>query len=480
MLFNSFDFAIFLVVVLAVYFALQRGGHRMLQNRFLLVMSYVFYAAWDWRFTLLIALSTVVDYQVALALSRARDPARRRVLISTSLAVNLGLLGFFKYAGFFAQSLEDLFQVFGVVIPDFALEVLLPVGISFYTFQTLSYTIDVYRGNLQPTRDFFDFALFVAFFPQLVAGPIERASTFLPQIAKPRDPSWQRFSSGAWLIYWGTFKKVVIADNLAKLVDHVYSGSAAGGGDVTGVEMWLAVYAFTWQIYCDFSGYTDIARGVARIMGFDLMLNFRLPYFATSPANFWQRWHISLSTWLRDYLFLSLGGNSRGPRRAAFNLGLTMLLGGLWHGAAWPFVLWGAFHGLLLMLHRLCLPLLTRVNPTGEAGRWLWQGVRIVVTFHFIAFGLMIFRSDSLSHIIANTAILFGPMSWSAGAGWLAPLALLLAPLALVQLAQAATGDLEVMLRWTWPVRLALYTVLALLIVLLGEDGGNPFIYFQF
>lgn len=480
MFFNSFDFALFLLIVLTVYFALQLGGHRRLQNRFLLVMSYAFYAAWDWRFTFLIAFSTVVDYALALGISHATEKRRRKFLIATSLVVNLGLLGYFKYAGFFAEGLADLFRTFGLDIPDFALDVVLPVGISFYTFQTLSYTIDVYRGTLKPTHDFFDFALFVAFFPQLVAGPIERAATFLPQVAQPRSPSWERFSSGVWLIFWGTFKKVVIADNLSKLVDYAYSGTASGSVDITGAEMWLAVYAFTWQIYCDFSGYTDVARGVARIMGFELMLNFRLPYLSTSPAMFWQRWHISLSTWLRDYLFLSLGGNSHGPRRASFNLGLTMLLGGLWHGAAWPFVLWGAFHGVLLIIHRSALPLLARVNPSFQAGRVAWQVIRVVVTFHLIAYGLMIFRSDSFAHIVTNTSVLFGPPGWSAASIWVLPLAVLLLPIFLMQAAQAITGDLEVVLRWPWPLRLAIYTVLGLLLVVLGEDGGNPFIYFQF
>ncbi len=480
MLFNSFDFAIFLVLVLAVYFALQRGGHHKLQNRYLLVMSYVFYAAWDWRFTFLIALSTVIDYWVALALSRSSQAGRRRLLVSTSLVANLGFLGFFKYSNFFADSLQDLLLMFGVTISHFTLEVVLPVGISFYTFQTLSYTIDVYRRTLTPTRDFFDFALFVSFFPQLVAGPIERAASFLPQIAKPRRVTWQQFSSGSWLVYWGIFKKVVIADNLAKLVDYAFSGSASGALDVTGAEMWIAVYAFAFQIYCDFSGYTDVARGVARIMGFELMLNFRQPYLATSPTIFWQRWHISLSTWLRDYLFLSLGGNSRGPRRAAFNVGLTMVLGGLWHGAAWPFVIWGGYHGLLLMLHRLAQPLLARVHPRGGVAGSAWAVIRVVATFQMIAFGLVIFRSDSLAHLITNAGILFGPMSWGSGIDWLAPLAVLLLPLALMECAQAITGDLEIVLRWPWPLRLAVYAALGLLLVMLGEDAGNPFIYFQF
>ncbi len=480
MFFNSLDFAIFLTLCVSVYcalgLALSPAAARVAQNRVLLIASYLFYAAWDWRFTFLIAFSTVVDYAVAIGMDRTDDARRRKILVSISLAVNLGLLAFFKYAGFFAESLRALFLRFGVELPESALAIVLPVGISFYTFQTLSYTIDVYRGLLRPTRSFFDFALYVAFFPQLVAGPIERATTFLPQILGNRSVTLDKLTSGSWLIFWGIFKKVVIADNLARMVQLVY----APGSDPTSAEMWLATYAFTMQIYCDFSGYTDIARGAARLMGFELMLNFRLPYFATSPANFWQRWHISLSTWLRDYLFIPLGGNSRGSTRAALNLGITMLLGGLWHGAAWPFVLWGGYHGILLGIHRATLPLLRRVDPAGQLGRAVWHGVRVFVTFHLVAFGLLMFRSESLAQVMSHAALLAAPWSWGSAPEWLLPFAVLLAPLVLMQIAQARTGDLEIVLKLPIPARAVIYALLAFMIVVLGEDGGDPFIYFQF
>ena len=245
--------------------------------------------------------------------------------------------------------MQALVEPLGIQLSNFTLDVILPAGISFYTFQTLSYTIDVYRRQLQPVRSFSEFALFVALFPQLVAGPIERAGRILPQIGSVRVVSWERLKTGGWLVLWGLYKKVVIADNLAVVVDAVYRP----GSNPTSAEIIVATYAFAWQIYCDFSGYTDIARGTARILGFDLILNFKIPYAAVNPAEFWRRWHISLSTWLRDYLYISLGGNRHGRWLTYRNLFLTMVLGGLWHGAAWPFVLWGAYHGLLLMGHRL-------------------------------------------------------------------------------------------------------------------------------
>ncbi len=318
MLFNSLTFALFFALVFALYVCLP---HRA-RNVMLLLASYLFYGAWDWRFLALIWISTAVDYGVALRLASSEDPRTRRRLVAFSLVTNLGILGFFKYAGFFAGSLTNLLRPLGIELPPFTLEVVLPVGISFYTFQTLSYTIDVYRRQLEPTRDVVAFALFVAFFPQLVAGPIERARRLLPQIRTPRSVTWEGIGAGSWLVLWGLFKKVVVADNLAVLVDAVY----APGSAPTGPEVALATFAFAFQIYCDFSGYTDIARDVARMLGFDLVRNFNLPYFASSPAEFWRRWHMSLSTWLRDYLFRSLSFR-HGRASTLRNLGITMLLG---------------------------------------------------------------------------------------------------------------------------------------------------------
>ena len=328
---------------MCLYFLTQR--YFRLQNGILLIASYVFYGFWDWRFLALLFVSTVVDYNLALLIEKSESPGERKALLAASICVNLGILGFFKYFGFFAESFASLLNSFGFQSSTPFFNIVLPVGISFYTFQTMSYTIDVYRRKLPATRNFFDFALFVSFFPQLVAGPIERATKLLPQVLQPRKFSQSNFVEGFYLIILGLFKKVVIADNMAPIVNYIFSRDVS---TLSGAEVLVGVYAFAFQIYGDFAGYTDIARGVAKWLGFDLMLNFRMPYFATSPSDFWQRWHISLSSWLRDYLYIPLGGNRQGTLLTYRNLMLTMVLGGLWHGAAWTFVAWGFFHGLIL------------------------------------------------------------------------------------------------------------------------------------
>ena len=345
MIFNSFQFAIFFVLVLGAYWQLRWKG----QNRLLLVMSYVFYGWWDWRFLGLLALSTGVDFLVARRLGRTDDGPHRKRLLWASMAVNLGILGFFKYFGFFADSLEASLSSVGVGWLAPSLGIVLPVGISFYTFQSMSYTIDVYRRELDPVEDFFDFALYVSYFPQLVAGPIERATRLVPQILSPRvRPRGEQISSGLALIAVGLVKKVAIADIAASVANDVFSRS----GEASAIELIIGVYCFAIQIYGDFSGYSDMARGTSRLLGIELVENFKQPYFSPSITQFWRRWHISLSNWLRDYLYIPLGGNRKGPRRTYINLALTMLLGGLWHGAAWTFVVWGALQGLYLMVER--------------------------------------------------------------------------------------------------------------------------------
>ncbi|MDH5528867.1 MAG: MBOAT family protein, partial [Paracoccaceae bacterium] len=321
MLFSELTFWAFFAIVMAAYLVLPHKA----QNRMLLVASYVFYAAWDWRFLSLILLSTFVDYLVGLALAGTEDERRRKRLLWLSLGINLGMLAVFKYLGFFIDSFQAMLAGIGYEADPLILSIVLPVGISFYTFQTLSYTIDVYRRELKPTRDFLDFALFVAFFPQLVAGPIERAKNLLPNIEMPRVMSWENISRGAVLCLLGLIKKIVIADGLAPSVDAIYSSP-----DPSRLDILLATWFFAIQIYCDFSGYTDIARGVAKMLGFGLMRNFAQPYFAANPQEFWRRWHISLSTWLRDYLYISLGGNRGGRWSTYRNLMATMTLGGLW------------------------------------------------------------------------------------------------------------------------------------------------------
>lgn len=464
MRFDSLEFWAFLAIVLAVAPWLPRRP----QNGFLLLCSYLFYAAWDWRFLGLLVFSTLVDWGLGLALARASGGRTRRALLALSLAVNLGVLGFFKYAGFFADSLCALAAGAGLALPPFALEVVLPVGVSFYTFQSLSYTIDVYRGHLPATRSLLDFALFVAFFPQLVAGPIERAGRLLPQVASARRPTLAGAGSGLALAQWGLFKKVVVADNVAPLVDLVYAPAASP----TGVEVIVATWAFAAQIYCDFSGYSDIARGVARMLGFELSVNFDRPYLAASPAEFWRRWHVSLSGWLRDYLYVPLGGNRGGPAATARNLMVTMLLGGLWHGAAWTFVAWGAWHGLLLVVLR-------RWRGAAPGGR----GVRVVstlVTFHLVCVGWVLFRATSLEHALRLLATVVFEPSAGLSAAWLPILAALLAPLAVVEWAQGRRGTAEPWLRLPTLPRAVFYAAVGAAILVLGEDGGAPFIYFQF
>jgi alginate O-acetyltransferase complex protein AlgI len=354
MLFNSFVFVLFLAIVLPVYYALS---HRW-QNRFLLVASYVFYGYWDWRFLGLLAISTVLDFALALLIAGTDSPRRKKRRVALSVVVNLGILGFFKYFDFFVDSAAVLLESAGLQANLPMLRVVLPVGISFYTFQSMAYTIDVYRGIQPPTRNLLDFALYVAYFPQLVAGPIERASRLLPQIQSPRRVGQAQWERGAQLILWGYVKKVAIADGLAPYADAVFRDPSS----FSGLSLWLGVYCFAVQIYCDFSGYTDIARGVSQLLGIELMENFRQPYLSRNITEFWRRWHISLSTWLRDYLYVPLGGNRRGPAMQYRNLMITMLLGGLWHGAAWTFVVWGGLHGLFLATHKY----MTRGRKIGQ------------------------------------------------------------------------------------------------------------------
>ena len=470
MVFNSLVFLVFFGVVYSLYRLLPHRG----QNTLLLVASYFFYGWWDWRFLSLILLSTSVDFIAGWIIGNAEPgQRRRRIALCISVTTDLTVLGFFKYFNFFAENLVGLLQQLGVAASIHHLQIILPVGISFYTFQTMSYTLDIYRGQLRPTRNFLDFATFVAFFPQLVAGPIERAAHLLPQIVNPRTVTRAGIESGAWLIAWGLFKKCVIADNLAVIVDGVFNGGAP-----TGAVALLAVYAFAFQIFCDFSGYSDIARGLGRLMGVELMVNFNNPYFALNPKDFWARWHISLSSWLRDYLYIPLGGNRKGPRRMYINLALTMLLGGLWHGAAWTFVIWGAFHGLLLVGYHAWSRRFS-VKGAVDSGRWLW--LRRAGMFHLVCLGWLFFRADSVGQVAAMLREMVGHFAWNAeAANMLAAILLLCLPLWLVQLLQVKTRDLLAPAGLSLVPRTALYAVMILMFLALGNTGGGAFIYFQF
>ena len=395
MLFSELNFWLFFLVTFSLYcFA----NHKQ-QNRLLLIASYAFYCAWDWRFLSLILISTVVDFYVGKQIFSAGTAAAKKRWLVLSLVVNLGLLGVFKYFNFFVDSFQALADHLGFPVDPLIVSIVLPVGISFYTFQTLSYSIDIYRGKLLPEKDPLNFALFVAFFPQLVAGPIERARNLLPNISSPRIITEENLSRGAVLCLIGLLKKIVIADGIAPSVDSVYSAA-----DPSWAAIILATWLFAIQIYCDFSGYTDIARGVSKMLGFELMRNFSQPYFATNPQEFWRRWHISLSTWLRDYLYISLGGNRGGAGKTYRNLMITMGLGGLWHGAAWNFVLWGLYQGALLSIHRYFQSLNRfRFDFEFNARTLLAKPILIFTFFQITCYGWLLFRADSLDQILRFT-----------------------------------------------------------------------------
>lgn len=484
MSFNSFSYALFLPLVLVVTQLLR---HRITaRNAFLLAASYFFYGSWDWRFLSLIWISTVIDYVCGRLLDWKDEgvpvPAaarpRRKAILLVSLLCNLGLLGFFKYYGFFVESAVSFLARIGLQTHLPSLNIILPVGISFYTFQTLSYTIDVYYGKLRAERSLLNFALFVAFFPQLVAGPIERARDLLPQMRVYRPVTREAFYSGFYLIGWGLFKKVVIADNAAILANDVF-----GWASPDGFASLIGVYAFALQIYCDFSGYSDIARGTARCMGFDLMLNFNLPYAAVNPSDFWRRWHISLSTWLRDYLYIPLGGNRRGARRTYINLMLTMVLGGLWHGAAWTFVFWGLYHGLLLCVHRVLQPGLDRwIAPLNEKCAGVWFAARVFVFFHLTCISWLLFRAESIGQAwsMFRAVMTDWTLGGQVGLSAMMQVGVCAAGLVCIQIAQHVKKDMDVVLHSPLPVRALLYLAGMLGFIFLGEYGGQSFIYFQF
>jgi alginate O-acetyltransferase complex protein AlgI len=479
MLFNSFQFAVFLPIVVGLYWTLS---HRW-QNRMLLVASYVFYGAWDWRFLGLIMLSTIVDYNAGLrigALPTGVTPdadRSRKLWVGVSVAVNLTILGFFKYFNFFVGSLTSLLGAVGLAPSSPILfEIVLPVGISFYTFQTISYSVDIYRGHLKPTRDLLDFALFVSFFPQLVAGPIERAQVLLPQILENRSFSLEQFIDGLALIFWGLFMKVFVADNLALVVNQQF-----GDPNVTGFGAIIGVYAFAFQIYCDFAGYSKVARGCSKLLGLELMVNFRFPYTSSEPSEFWRRWHISLSTWLRDYLYIPLGGNRGGTLRLYRNLALTMLLGGLWHGATWLFVMWGAYQGFLLIGHRLiggafeAIPLLRKQRKTSVAGM-----VQVFLMFQLVCGGWLIFRGQSVAQILDMLSAIF-TMRGTTDLSLALPLLGFVAPLLAVEAVQLWHGREEVYRAAGIPLPLksSAFAVLTYLLVFHGASAQS-FIYFQF
>jgi alginate O-acetyltransferase complex protein AlgI len=473
MVFNSLHFLWFFIVVYAVYRLLP---HRP-QNWLLLVASYYFYASWNWRFLGLLLASTVVDYTCGRLIEASASRRRRKWLLCLSLGFNLTLLGFFKYFNFFADNLHGLFGALGWQLDFVTMRVLLPIGISFYTFVTMSYVIDVYRREIPATRNLLDFAVFVAYFPHLVAGPILRASRLLPQIHNPRTVTPEQMRDGTWLVAWGFLQKVFVADNLSGVANAIFEP----GTHHTGINVLLGTYAFAFQIYGDFAGYSNIARGISKLMGIELLENFRFPYFVRTPQDFWRHWHISLSTWLRDYLYIPLGGNRGSAWQTNRNLLITMVLGGLWHGAAWTFVLWGLFHGLLLIAYR-------SAQEISVVRRWLLgsaPAARVLgwaLMFHLTCLGWLIFRARTGHQLRELASSLIGDFAPSGVDlyGVLVPLLLYTMPLLLVHACEAYFNDVLVVRRLPIGVRYSVYAATFYLTMLFGNFGGSDFIYFQF
>lgn len=474
--FNSLQFPLFFVIVFLLYLALKHKW----QNRLLLLASCVFYAAWDWRFLGLVFISITTDYLCSLKIHSSDSEKIKKRLLILSILINLSILGFFKYFNFFSANLAHLINLFGFSVHPYVLKIILPIGISFYTFKTMSYTIDVYTGKTEPTRNYLDYALFVIFFPLLLAGPIMRAGDLLPQIASKRKLTLDKFYEGSYLIFWGLFQKVFVADNLARIADQVFNAPAP----YNGASVILATYAFAFQIYCDFAGYSNMAMGIGKCLGFEITLNFNLPYFATNPQEFWQRWHITLSSWLRDYLYTPISFTLR--RWGTWGIGCalmaTFLLCGLWHGAGWTFILWGAYWGALIILYSLLKPMLARV-PAAKS--FTMQRIRAWVAticfFQFAALGWIIFRAKSLLQIkqiirslafnftfqdieLKNTALRF---------------ILFTCVLFIVEYCQYKASDLKVVFRFNLALRVILYLV-CFYSLIFGAGHVREFIYFEF
>lgn len=478
MLFNSLDFGIFLPLVFIIYWFLTNNNLR-LQNAFIVIASYVFYGWWDWRFLSLIILSTLVDYYIGGAISRKQKKKTRKWLLWTSLAVNLGILGFFKYFNFFLDNFSTAFSFFGKEWSMSSLSVILPVGISFYTFQTLSYTIDIYRGKLAPVKDIFSFAAFVCFFPQLVAGPIERATHLLPQFRVKRTFDYNKAIDGVKQILWGLFKKIVIADNCATYANYIFDNS----DDLSGSTLVLGAVLFTFQIYGDFSGYSDIAIGTSRLFGYDLKQNFAFPYFSRDVAEFWRRWHISLSTWFRDYVYIPLGGSKGSNWVKVRNTFVIFIVSGFWHGANWTFIIWGFLNALYF------LPLLLTSNnrnhidivAQGRRLPTLSDSLKMGGTFILTVLAWIFFRAEDVGHAfqyistIASSSILYVPEVTA----WKEFILVIIFMIVEWCGRDGKYGIEKIGVHWKKPVRYTFYYGIALAIIWFrGEE--QQFIYFQF
>jgi alginate O-acetyltransferase complex protein AlgI len=482
MFFNSLDFAIFLPIVFLLYWYVFNGKIK-LQNALIVAASYLFYGWWDWRFLSLIVFSSFVDYFVGIYLSKVNNERKRKLLLWTSILVNLGFLGFFKYFNFFAQSFADAFTILGTPMEASRLDIILPVGISFYTFQTLSYSIDVYKRKLEPTNNIIAFFAFVSFFPQLVAGPIERANNLLPQFYKKRLFDYSKAVDGLRQILWGLFKKVVIADNCATFANEIFNNST----NYNGSTLVLGALFFTFQIYGDFSGYSDIAIGTSRLFGFNLKKNFSFPYFSRDIAEFWRRWHISLSTWFRDYLYIPLGGSRGGLWMKIRNTFIIFIVSGFWHGANWTFIVWGALNAVyflpLLLLNK------NRVNTEVVAqGKYLptiKELFKIGITFSLTVLTWVFFRAENIGHAWSYISEIFSlslfKSPYYSGIGLAISTVCLIIVFVLIEwIGRENEYAIEkIALKWRRPIRLVFY-YLIIFAIFYFTGKEQQFIYFQF
>lgn len=482
MLFNSLSYAIFLPIVFFLYWFATKGSLK-LQNILLLVASYYFYACWDWRFMFLLIFSTVLDYYTGIKIHEAADRRKKLFWLWLSVGINLGFLGVFKYYNFFAESFADAMALLGWNVNPASLQLILPVGISFYTFHGLSYVIDLYKNRIEPERNFIDYSVFVSFFPLLVAGPIERATHLLPQIRKKREFDYSKAVNGLRQILWGLFKKIVIADNCAEFANTIFNNS----GDYSGSTLVLGALFFTFQIYCDFSGYSDIALGTARLFGIDLLRNFAFPYFSRDIAEFWRRWHISLSSWFKDYLYIPLGGSKGGIWMKVRNTFIIFLVSGFWHGANWTFIVWGFLNALYIMpsivlnTNRKNLDIVAK----GKYLPTLKECLQMGITFGLTVLAWIFFRATDLTHAFNYISAIFSNSLFTApyfpGIGKAVPIVLITLLFMLIEWfgreQQYAIEQLGV--RWRRPYRWAMYYSIILLIYFFA-GSEQQFIYFQF
>ena len=471
-MFNSIKYIIFIIIIVLLYWQLNRKY----QNILLLFASYIFYMTWDWRFLSLILISTFVDFFIGKKIHYLENCKGRKNLLLVSIITNLTILGFFKYYNFFIENLSFLLTNVGVNTTNLHLQIILPLGISFYTFQTMSYTLDIYRKKIEPTKSLLSFALYVAFFPQLVAGPIERAGHLLPQFLRKRYFTKNQFFRGIDLILWGLLKKIVIADNVAHYVNFIFNLN-----EPSLLLIGIGIIGFGIQILSDFSAYTDIARGSAKLLGINLMKNFNMPYISKNPIDFWKRWHISLSTWVRDYIYIPLGGSRCSNRRYLINILITWFLMGLWHGAAWHFVIWGLYHGMLIIIYKWCIQPITEKYKMFKSK--LTSIISIIIMFILVHFGWLLFRIENF----AQLSLIFSGQTLKNSMADISISLVIFSLLMFFSLPYFISFFIKYISKYSWNYkfnniskRIIIYTLIIMCIIIFGSIGSIDFIYFQF